>query len=77
LKSLFSRWHRDWRGQDLLEYALVGAFIAMVVLAGATDLGASVNDWFDAVAGVTEDGSTKSHCGAKGMESSHGKCHGA
>ena len=83
------RWFRTTDGQDLLEYAIIGAFVAIVVLAGATGLGSSINRWFDAVAGTSEEegenppddgaaggGGKKSNCGARGMAASHGKCHG-
>ena len=77
------RWLRTTDGQDLLEYAIIGAFVAIVVLAGVTGLGSSLNHWFDAVAGLAEENAEttvenakKSNCGAKGMAASHGKCHG-
>jgi pilus assembly protein Flp/PilA len=76
LTSLWSRWHRECAGQDLIEYALVAAFVAIVVLAGASGLGVSVNDWFAGVAGVADEGGKKSNCSAKGMVHSNGKCHG-
>ena len=66
------RWLRTTDGQDLLEYAIVGAFVAIVVLAGATGLGSSLNHWFDAVAGLTEESAEstaenakKSNCSAR------------
>lgn len=88
--SSLSRWYREGTGQDLLEYALVGAFVATAVLVGATRLGGSVNDWFVTVSEVAdearsdEDGSDEdsgdpgggSNCSAQGMASSDDKCHG-
>ena len=84
------RWYRGGSGQNLLEYALIGAFIAIAVLAGASRLGDSVNDWFVNVGevadeahsddGAEDEGSGDlgggSNCGAQGMASSDGKCHG-
>jgi len=42
---------RDDRGQDLIEYALLASFVALVAIAGATLLGTTLNNWFSAVAG--------------------------
>jgi Flp pilus assembly pilin Flp len=89
--TLLSRWYREGTGQDLLEYALIGAFISIAVLTGASRLGFSVNGWFVAVSEVaaearSEDdgndedsgdpGGNGSNCGAQGMASSSGKCNG-
>jgi len=74
--SIWSRWHRERAGQDLVEYALIGGFVAIVVLLGANGLGGSVNNWFGAVAGVVEDSNRKSNCSAMGMVHSNGRCHG-
>lgn len=49
------RWYRGGSGQNLLEYALIGAFIAIAVLAGASRLGDSVNDWFVNVSEVADE----------------------
>jgi Flp pilus assembly pilin Flp len=80
------RWYREGSGQSLLEYVLIGAFIAIAVLAGASRLGGSVNDWFVTVSevadeagsdeGGSDEGSDGSNCSAQGMASSNGKCHG-
>ena len=84
--SVLFTWLRDPKGQNLLEYVLLGAFVSILVLSGASALGGSVNVWFDAVAGVADRGAKKSHvggtdkgakksnCSAQGMASSHGKC---
>jgi pilus assembly protein Flp/PilA len=44
---MFARFIRDDQGQDLIEYLLLGSFIAIVVLAGATVLGTQLNNWYD------------------------------
>lgn len=49
LKALIARFVREERGQDLIEYALLSAAIALVVIAGATQLGTSLNDWYSSV----------------------------
>jgi pilus assembly protein Flp/PilA len=48
--QLFNRFVRDEQGQDLIEYALLGSFVALVVLGGATALGTNLNAWYNAVA---------------------------
>jgi Flp pilus assembly pilin Flp len=63
-------------GQSLLEYALLGAFVAMVVLMGATGLGASIGEWLNAMAGVADEAAKKSNCSGRGMAASDGRCHG-
>jgi Flp pilus assembly pilin Flp len=40
----------DDQGQDLIEYVLIGSFVSIGALAGATALGTNLNGWYDAVA---------------------------
>jgi Flp pilus assembly pilin Flp len=47
---MLARLIRDDQGQDLIEYVLLGSFIALVALAGATALGTQINNWYDKVA---------------------------
>ena len=47
---MFSRFIRDDQGQDLIEYLLLGSFISLVALLGATNLGTQINSWYDNVA---------------------------
>jgi Flp pilus assembly pilin Flp len=75
-RSLWSRWHRERAGQELIEYALIGAFVAIVVLLGASGLGGSVNNWFNAVARTAKESNKKSNCSATGMVHSNGRCGG-
>ena len=42
---------RNDSGQDLLEYALLVALIALVAVAGITATGTKANDIFNAIAG--------------------------
>jgi Flp pilus assembly pilin Flp len=44
---MFVRFIRDDQGQDLIEYLLLGSFIAIVALVGATYLGTQLNNWYD------------------------------
>jgi Flp pilus assembly pilin Flp len=39
----------DESGQDLIEYALLSAFVALVCVAGATTLGSALNNWYGSV----------------------------
>jgi pilus assembly protein Flp/PilA len=48
--NAFTRFVRDEQGQDLIEYALLATFIALVVIVGATALGVSLNNWYGTVA---------------------------
>lgn len=41
---------REDSGQDLIEYALLATFVALVAIGGATLLGIALNNWFDATA---------------------------
>jgi pilus assembly protein Flp/PilA len=48
---MVGRFFRDDEGQDLIEYILLGSFIALVALGGATALGTNINGWYSNVAG--------------------------
>jgi Flp pilus assembly pilin Flp len=50
LHRFITRAVRDERGQDLIEYALLSTFIALVAIAGATALGTSLNNWYGSAA---------------------------
>jgi Flp pilus assembly pilin Flp len=63
----------DTLGQDLIEYALIGAFISLAVYAAAGGLGVSLNRWYDAFSG---DVKQKSNCSDQGIASSGGACNG-
>ncbi len=73
-------------GQDLIEYALLGAFIAMMCTAAAP-LGHAVNDWYAALSAFaaansgspsspsgTGNSSGRSNCSATGASASNGRC---
>jgi len=49
---LVSSLRRREDGQDLLEYALLVALIAIVAVAGVTAAGVKVNDVFNSVVGM-------------------------
>ena len=51
MKSLLKRFVREDQGQDLIEYAFLAVFIALVVTAALTLLGTGLNTAFSNVAG--------------------------
>jgi len=88
IRAVLKRIRAGSSGQDLIEYALLGAFIALMV-AGVATFGAAIGDWYGAAAGVAQLGSSaipgsdtssspassgKSHCSPTGSDHSHGKC---
>ena len=46
MKNLFNRYVREEQGQDLIEYALLAAFVSLAAVAGATLLGGGLNTWY-------------------------------
>ena len=49
MKNLLTRFIREDEGQDLIEYALLIVFIALVVVAALDPLGNAVKDVYDSV----------------------------
>jgi len=47
----FSRFIQDESGQDVVEYGLLIATIAIVVLIGVGIFGGAINTWFQGLAG--------------------------
>ena len=47
---MLARFIRDDQGQDLIEYLLLGSFVSVTALVGATALGTNLNGWYDAAA---------------------------
>lgn len=54
MKQLIARFVREDRGQDLIEYALLGSFVSLAAYAGANALGTAYNGWYNSV-GTTVD----------------------
>ena len=52
MKSLFTRFVREERGQDLIEYALLAALISMASILAITGLGTAIQDKYLEVAPV-------------------------
>lgn len=51
MKNVIVRFVRDDQGQDLIEYVLIGSFVSIGALVGATLLGTNLNGWYNAIAG--------------------------
>ena len=49
MKALITRFVREDEGQDLIEYALLAAFIAVVSIAMITAVGIAINSQFSNV----------------------------
>ena len=50
MKNLFARFIREDEGQDLIEYAFLAVFIALVVAIGLQSLGTTLNTKFGDIA---------------------------
>jgi len=50
--SDYFRWLADESGQDLIEYALLGAFVSLAVVVGAKTLGSGLNTWYNGIGGT-------------------------
>jgi Flp pilus assembly pilin Flp len=46
MKRLISRALRDESGQDLIEYAMLAAFISLIATASITSIGTMINAWY-------------------------------
>jgi Flp pilus assembly pilin Flp len=57
MKSLLTRFVRETEGQDLIEYAFLAVFIALVVTAGLTLVGSAVNNKMSTIASSVTNGS--------------------
>ena len=49
MKTVFNRYVREDQGQDLIEYALLAAFVSLAAVAGATLLGGGLNTWYTTI----------------------------
>lgn len=49
MKNVFLRLLNDTEGQDLIEYALLAALIALAAITAMTNLGGAINTKFNAV----------------------------
>jgi pilus assembly protein Flp/PilA len=53
-RNILSRLRRDEEGATAIEYGLLAALIAVVLIAGATVLGNNLNERFDYIAGCID-----------------------
>lgn len=54
MKHLITRLLREDNGQDLIEYALLAAFLSLVAAGGAVMVGTSLDTWYENVAGTID-----------------------
>ena len=47
--NIFTRFVREEQGQDLIEYALLAAFVSLAAVVGATLLGSGLNTWYETI----------------------------
>lgn len=57
MKNLFARFIREDEGQDLIEYAFLAVFIALVVTVALGQLGTALNTKFGSIATQVSSGS--------------------
>jgi len=50
VKLLVARFVRDEEGQDLVEYAMLVALIALIAAVGVAAFGTAINTWFSNLA---------------------------
>ena len=58
MKNLFNRFVREEEGQDIIEYALLAAFISIVAWSILVTIGQDVSNIYTAVDGVTGSAAT-------------------
>jgi len=46
MRRLIARAVRDDGGQDLIEYAMLAAFISLIAIASITSIGTAINGWY-------------------------------
>ena len=49
MENVIARFVREDEGQDLIEYALLGAFVSLAAALGAQALGTSLQGWYTAI----------------------------
>jgi pilus assembly protein Flp/PilA len=51
MKATFLKFWRDEQGATAIEYGLIAALIAMVIISGVTSVGTKLNSQFNNIAG--------------------------
>jgi pilus assembly protein Flp/PilA len=54
MKNLINRFVREDNGQDLIEYALLAAFISLAAVTAITNLGGAINTVYSRVSATLE-----------------------
>ena len=54
MKRLLAQLVRQEHGQDLIEYALLAAFISLIATAAITAIGTRVNEWYEGYAATVQ-----------------------
>ena len=72
VRNLIGRFLRENGGEDVIEYALLAAFISLTVVAGLSQVGISLDAWYAAIANQLA--TAKSNCSPTGIGASGGKC---
>ena len=54
MKHLFARFVREEEGQDLVEYAFLIVFIALVAVVGANQLGIDLREFYNGIGGAVK-----------------------
>ena len=49
MKQIIAKFIADEQGQDIIEYALLGSFVAFGALLGAQNLASAYNAWFNGI----------------------------
>jgi Flp pilus assembly pilin Flp len=52
MQKLLTRMAREDEGQDLIEYALLAAFLSLVAAGGAAFVGTQLDAWYDGIGGT-------------------------
>jgi Flp pilus assembly pilin Flp len=55
MKQIISKFIADEQGQDIIEYALLGSFVAFGAYAGANYLGEKYSNWMTKIGDTVDD----------------------
>ncbi len=59
MSKIFARFMKDESGATAIEYGLIAALISVALIAGATTLGTTLNNTFNAISGKMTGACTK------------------
>lgn len=59
MKNLLKRFKNDESGATAIEYGLIAALIGVVIIGGATMVGTSLEDKFEAISGAVDKAGAK------------------